>query len=298
MISRAVTDKSVICVSIASIVTGTDKYDRATARLTDEAKQTLSENPADFARRFGTHFVGGYVRGANFNSVITFETKTATDKMHVGAKLRGSYDDKVKGKGKSGSGSAKYGLDDKTVATLTRVHGKLYATGVSMNANISDLDAVEAAFAKFSQSAMAQSTPVMAICYPYSMLADVTAILRARGEAGSLLPAVPHALIDAICLEARSALRAMAMIASLDRIADKVPALRKISDSYRHKLQAEMDGFRSLSLDRLMPPSADLLHEVGLVDESQAGVREPESLAAETYRRWRADFKRAYEDVV
>jgi hypothetical protein len=296
MIKRTVNAKTVVCTSNASCFTGTDKYDPNSARLTDEARATLKRSPEEFVRRFGTHFVGGYNRGATFTSVISFETKTSNDKLHVGARLRGSYNGKVEGKGKSGSGSGKYGFDSDTEKRLKQVRGELYATGVTSGAHVSDLDAIAAEFAAFSERAMQASTPVAAICFPYTMIEEVASLLSAHGRAGALYQPIRYSLVDAVCREARETLRAISMIESTDLIANGIESCRKLNKVYRGKLQESMDHYRQLSLDDLAHPPEVLMKMIGLPVES--APEEVSSHSAELYREWQKKFDAAYQDII
>ncbi|MGD1806744.1 hypothetical protein ACP6PL_15060 [Dapis sp. BLCC M126] len=294
LIQNCLTSKSVIATSIASIVAGKDSYDRSTVSLSKVARNTLETNPEDFNKRFGTHFIGGYKVGANFYSVLKFETKSITDQRAVATNLNASYLRKIEGQG----GTGKYGLDETTTKMISKVQGRLFATGITVNANVSDVDEVAREFAEFSKNAMKTPTRITAICYPYSMLEDVQDIMQKHGNPGQLIPEVEYSLINAICQETRSAMRALSMISLLNYIAEGVPALQKISDKYRHLLQEEMDDFRSLSLSELHQPSENLLTAIGWSKESGTILYEGHSKSTELYRNWESDFGNAYNDII
>ena len=178
MLKESVTSKSVICISKGNVLTGSDKFDPKNVKLTEGAKAALKSGPEKFISLYGTHFVGGYDIGALFNSVTIIETKSTTDKTKIGAKLSGSY----KGISKSGKGSGKYGLDTETSELISKLKGHIFAAGVKVKADFDNLDVLAKEFANFSENAEKSSTQIATYCYPYTVLSEVTDILRETGN--------------------------------------------------------------------------------------------------------------------
>ena len=290
MLKESVTSKSVICISKGNVLTGSDKFDPKNVKLTEGAKAALKSGPEKFISLYGTHFVGGYDIGALFNSVTIIETKSTTDKTKIGAKLSGSY----KGISKSGKGSGKYGLDTETSELISKLKGHIFAAGVKVKADFDNLDVLAKEFANFSENAEKSSTQIATYCYPYTVLSEVTDILRETGNERKFTPSIKHSLIDSICRESRDTQRAITHIASMDEIAEGIPKAENVSRKYRAKLQQEMDFYRGLTLEKLSEPSDDLLKNIG----KHPGNDEISSKASEYYQDWLKEFKAAYDDII
>lgn len=303
LVEKSLSQKRIICLSIGSIVTQTTTYDDKKVTLTPLAEEILSRKgtgPDEFIKRFGTHFIGGYVAGANFFSRISIDTITSEDKSALSLKLNASYGGDVKGGGK---GEASYGLEQIKRDYECKIEGRFSASGLSGNMSVTSLEQVGKAFAEFSVSAQKQPSRTVAICFPYSMLARVTEILNSHQEGRTLQPSVGYDLVSTICRETRRIRRIGAEIAEYDEIAQKRgKELMRINETYKRKLDSEMTYYRSLKLSELSQPPELLQDRLVAVAAAADGTTSDEGSGLTKsmliYFEWRDAFKKEYHRII
>lgn len=292
---HSLTATTLLAVSTASIRTGVDTYDATTAKLTPTARERLEGDPASFIARYGTHFIGGRVLGATFYSLLKATCTEEKHKTNVKSYLSAKYEAIKKGKAvkgsPGGSGSANYGLDKSTAEKIRDFRGRIYARGVAVPLSFENLDTLAENFATFTQDAIKQSTEIIHLCYPYTMLSEVSDILESTGR--TFMPSIQNDTVDAICIEARETMRAIAQIEEMADVARNIPECERINSMYRGKLQSAMQAYRNLSLDEIAAPPARIRLRVGL----QSGHL-GESYARQTSAEWWSEFEDAYNAIV
>jgi hypothetical protein len=297
-----VTSKSVVAVSIGSIHNRVDQYDPSVAKLSGVAKGILLDRgPEEFTRRFGTHFMGGYVYGANFYSYISVVSRTSTDREKVKVAINASYNEdmtesaeeaddatETKPKSESGSGSASWRREKVITETESTVDAKLLVSGIVQVLKIADFKAVAKAFAKFSVDAQKAPVPIMVQAIPYTMIPEVQSLMAKHYPTRSLVPEISESVVEALRREYRRTNRIKEEINEYDRIAYGLPSLVKINETAKRALGNEIDAINSLTIPQLADPGAKFRGWLGL-DDSTIPVRSSEIRAA-----WEVAFKREY----
>ncbi|MGS4947746.1 hypothetical protein ACVDG3_19905 [Meridianimarinicoccus sp. RP-17] len=287
---HAVTDTSLLLVQCAHMATGSDNYVSSSVKLRQEAKDLLRKDPKAFVERFGTHFVGGRVLGAYFYGTLEIKLHEKSAKKEAAAKISGEINDGGKGDTPGGSGEASYGFSSETSAMIRSVDGELSTNGIlPKKMNIDNYQTMRGEYSQFAQEASNSGAIIRYVCYPFSMLKEVSEILIENGQ--TLTSPIDSSLIQSICEEARETERALAEIGETKLVAEQVTELHEINTRYRNMLIGSKNSFGQLNPHDLSNVSEEIRNKVGL------GTR-AETFANETIAAWRDEFRAAYNDII
>ncbi|WP_298516204.1 MAC/perforin domain-containing protein [uncultured Kordia sp.] len=282
MLNQSITERIVIATSIGDMPSGEEIFDATKLKLSTEALNLLQTNIDRFVETYGTHFIGGYIMGATFDSYIAFKFDSSTDILKIKSKLKAGFN-KAK---KSVSGKASHSLELEEVYNKTEIRGQFTATGITGTMNISSIEEVSEKFGEFSENAETSETRILTICYPYTLLEEVQAVLNDKAK--PLISTFDYGLIENICLEYRDLERARTKISSYNHIADtKGKYLKKVNRKYIEKLVDEIGKIKEITPKELANPSSDLLEAIG--ENSRASVLIDE---------WETAFKNEYQNII
>ncbi|MGK0399391.1 MAG: hypothetical protein ACJA0I_001693 [Gammaproteobacteria bacterium] len=133
--------------------------------LSDEAQQLLSQSPADFQKRYGTHFISSVTYGKSILAQWTEIFSSSSTQKAFSASLQASYSD--------GATSAQAQADMNTASTetcsSTNSFGSLSAAGYEAYVVIKSASDIDTAMTEFGKAPMGNSV-VTVMVLPWSVL--------------------------------------------------------------------------------------------------------------------------------
>ena len=299
----SVTSKSVVAVSIGSILNRIDVYDRSTVKLSDVARDVLiNQGPDEFTRRFGTHFIGGYVVGANFYSYISILSNSSSDREKVKVAVNASYNEDMTEAAadpaaavaptESATGSATWRREKVLKETASTISARFLASGIVQVLKIASFEQIAKAFARFSTEAWKTPVPIMVQAISYTMISEVQSLMAEHHPGAKLVPEIAESVVEALRREYRRTKGIKEEIDGYNDIASGRAALTLINETAKRALDRETDDISQLTVKDLADPKAAFRGWLGLDDVARP-IRSSAIRAL-----WEFDFNREYNAII
>lgn len=120
--------------------------------ITESAMESLKSNPEEFVRRYGTHYIAGYVLGAEVVAKLTINASSLEDKSKIDVAVSASYGEML-----NASAEFKQSIEEKTSHYSLALVAQAVGTSENMM-NISSLEDLQKALARIADDKNLEST--------------------------------------------------------------------------------------------------------------------------------------------
>jgi hypothetical protein len=259
----------ILSSKVETKVSQLDNNQITNVKLTKEAKEWLTKDPAKFLEIFGTHFIAGFVYGGYFMGNVVIHTET---KEQV-ASLKASMSASINAFTASATVGSSIQQDLSNYKANYSMEAEAVIDGVPEQFEIGALDSMDQTLARFANDLKTNGggNQVLAICYKWEMLPDVQDVLFQAGI--TALPTVRSDVGEGLTDEAKKLDFLQASVNSL--IAGKGYIGQSQLDMLKTaqaQLQAANSKIESLSVPELLSLNADMLKDYRLADTIQAQI--------------------------